>query len=60
MLNGKLEITSPNPEVKEAVEAIFIKVLEDKPKGESVSKIHNKIDKLQLPGGPAWINGKWW
>jgi hypothetical protein len=42
------------------VEAILVKILENKPKGESVSKINNKMNGLQLPSGPAWINGRWW
>tara|TARA_R100000008_G_C3449731_1_gene98718 strand:- start:134 stop:295 length:162 start_codon:yes stop_codon:yes gene_type:complete len=42
------------------VKATLVKILKDKPKGEPISKIHSKIDELRLPGGPAWINGKWW
>jgi len=59
--NSTFRIEKLNMKTKEKpVEAILVKMLENKPKGESVSKIHNKINKLQLPSGPAWINGKWW
>ena len=51
------------------VEAIFVKVLENKPKGESVKEIKRITGNefggkflnqtFELPQGPALINGQW-
>jgi hypothetical protein len=51
------------------VEAIFVKVLEDKPKGESVKEIRRVAgtefggkflnQTFKMPQGPALINGQW-
>ena len=38
------------------VMAILVKVLKDKPKGMSMTK----VKKLNVPSGPMLINGQWW
>ena len=65
----KVEITSPSDKVQKAVMAHFVRVLEDEPKGLTVTEIKHVAGNefggeftnqtFKLPQGPALINGQW-
>jgi hypothetical protein len=48
---------------KQPKQAVFVRVVksnEIKVRAEQVqAKIHDKLEKLRLPQGPAFINGRW-
>ena len=55
----KVEITSPDPQVKKAVMAHLVRVLEDEPKGLTVTEINKKEASFEIPHGPMFLNGQW-
>lgn len=56
----KIEITSPSPQAEKAVMAHLVRVLEDEPKGLTITEIKEKEATFEIPQGPMYINGQWW
>ena len=56
----KVEITSPSDKAEKAVMAHLVRVLEDEPKGLTVTELDKKASTFNVPSGPMLINGQWW
>ena len=56
----KVEITSPSDKAEKAVMAHLVRVLEDEPKGLTVTEVDKKASTFNVPSGPMLINGQWW